>query len=141
MEEVKQLGFWQFELFGWMFSSFGAVALLLAVTGVYGVLSYSVLQRTQEIGVRVALGASRREVVGLIVGQGLRLAVVGIVVGVLGSIAVTRVIASLLYNVSPTDPLSFVGVSVFLTLLAAAASYVPARRATAVDPLVALRTE
>jgi putative ABC transport system permease protein len=141
MEEVKRLGFWQFELFGWLFGTFGAVALLLAVTGVYGVLSYSVSQRTQEIGVRVALGACRRDVVRLVVGQGLRLAAVGIAVGLLGSFGVTRVIASVLYNVTPTDPVSFVGVSLFLTLIAAAASYVPARRATAVDPLVALRAE
>jgi putative ABC transport system permease protein len=141
MNEVKQLGFWQFELFGWMFSSFGAVALLLAITGVYGVLSYSVSQRTQEIGVRVALGATRGEVTRLVVGQGLRLAVVGIAVGVLGAFGVTRVIASQLYNVTPTDPVSFIGGIVFLTALALAASYVPARRATAVDPLVALRAE
>jgi ABC-type antimicrobial peptide transport system permease subunit len=138
---VKQLGFWQFELFGWLFSTFGSVALLLAVTGVYGVLSYSVSQRTQEIGVRVALGACRRDVVRLIVGQGLRLAAVGIGVGLLASFGVTRVIASLLYNITPTDPVSFVGVSLFLTIIAAAASYVPARRAMAVDPLEALRAE
>lgn len=141
MEEVKRLGTWQFELFGWMFSIFGAVALLLAVTGVYGVLSYSVSQRTQEIGVRVALGAGRRDVVRLIVGQGLRLAVVGIAIGLIASFGVTRVIRTLLYNITPTDPISFVGVAVFLTAIAALASYVPARRATAVDPLVALRAE
>ncbi len=141
MAEVKQLGFWQFALFGWLFSTFGGVALLLAVTGVYGVLSYSVSQRTQEIGVRVALGAGRRDVVGLVVGQGLRLAAVGIGVGLLASFGVTRVIASLLYNITPTDPVSFVGVSLFLTIIAAAASYIPARRAIAVDPLEALRAE
>jgi putative ABC transport system permease protein len=141
MAEVKRLGFWQFELFGWLFSTFGAVALLLAVAGVYGLLSYSVSQRTQEIGVRVALGADRGAVVRLVVGQGLKLAGLGVAVGVLASFGVTRVIASQLYNVTPTDPASFVGVSLFLAVIAAAASYIPARRATAVDPLDALRAE
>jgi putative ABC transport system permease protein len=141
MVEVKRLGSWQFGLFGWLFSAFGAVALLLAVTGVYGLLAYAVSQRTQEIGVRVALGAKRGDVVRLIVGQGLRLAVIGVVIGIVGAFGVTRVVASLLYNVTPTDPLTFVGASLFLTLLAALASYVPTRRATAVDPLIALRSE
>lgn len=141
MDEVKRLGSWQFALFGWMFSAFGAVALLLAVTGVYGLLAYSVSQRTQEIGVRVALGASRGDVVRLIVGQGMRLAAAGIVVGLIGSFAVTHVVASLLYNITPTDPLTFVGASTFVILVAGVASYVPTRRATAVDPLIALRSE
>jgi putative ABC transport system permease protein len=141
MDEVKRLGSWQFGLFGWLFSAFGAVALLLAVTGVYGLLSYAVSQRTQEIGVRMALGAERRDVIALIVGQGLRLAGLGIVFGLLGSFGVTRVIASLLFNITPTDAASFKGASVFLMLIAVAASYVPTRRATAVDPLIALRAE
>jgi predicted permease len=141
MDEVKRLGSWQFGLFGWLFSAFGAVALLLAVTGVYGLLSYAVSQRTQEIGVRMALGAERRDVIALIVGQGLRLAGLGIVFGLLGSFGVTRVIASLLFNITPTDAASFMGASVFLMLIAVAASYVPTRRATAVDPLIALRAE
>ena len=141
MTDVKRLGSWQFGLFGWLFSAFGAVALLLAVTGVYGLLAYAVSQRTQEIGVRVALGAARRDVIRLIVGQGMRLAVVGIVLGLAASFAVTGVVASLLYNVTPTDPLTFVGSAVFLIAVAALASYVPTRRAIAVDPLVALRAE
>jgi putative ABC transport system permease protein len=141
MSEVKRLGSWQFGLFGWLFSAFGAVALLLAVTGVYGLLAYAVSQRTQEIGVRVALGAKRSDVVRLIVGQGMRLALVGIAIGIVGAFGVTRVVASLLYNITPTDPLTFVGASVFLTMLAVLASYVPTRRATAVDPVVALRSE
>ncbi len=141
MEEVKRLGSWQFGLFGWMFSAFGAVALLLAVTGVYGLLAYAVSQRTQEIGVRVALGADRRDVVGLIVGQGLRLAAVGIVLGLIGSFGVTRVIGSLLYNITPTDPVTFGGASVFIVVVALLASYVPTRRAIGVDPLEALRSE
>ena len=141
MPEVKRLGSWQYAIFGWMFSAFGAVALLLAVTGVYGLLAYSVSQRTQEIGVRVALGASRRDVSRLIVGQGLRLAGGGIVLGLMGSFGVTRIVAALLYNITPTDPVTFAGASIFLVAVALFASYVPTRRATAVDPLIALRSE
>ena len=97
-----------------MFLLFGAIALVLASIGVYGVLSYSVSQRTQEIGVRVALGAERRDVLRLIIGQGLKLAGGGIVLGIVGAFGVTPVVQSLLYNVKPTDPLSFGGVAVFL---------------------------
>jgi putative ABC transport system permease protein len=141
MEDVRQRGFWEQKLFGWMFSTFGAVALLLASVGVYGVLSYSVSQRTQEIGVRMALGAGRRDVLRLILGQGVRLAAIGIVLGLLGAFGTTHFLKSVLYNVTPTDPFSFTVVAGFLTLVAVAASYVPARRAMAVDPLVALRNE
>jgi putative ABC transport system permease protein len=120
---------------------FGGIALALAAIGVYGVLSYSVAQRTQEIGVRMALGAGRRDVLKLVVTQGIKLALVGVVIGVIGSFFITPVIKSELVNVSPTDPMSFFGVSIFLTTIAFVASYVPARRAMAVDPLVALRSE
>jgi ABC-type antimicrobial peptide transport system permease subunit len=140
-EEARLNTFWQFRLFGWMFSIFGVVALALASIGVYGVLSYAVSQRTQEIGVRMALGASRQSVFGLIVGYGARLAGIGILCGVIGAAAVTRVVTSLLYNVSATDPLSFIGTAGFLTLVALLASYIPARRATSVDPMIALRAE
>jgi putative ABC transport system permease protein len=141
MEEQRRRSFWQQTLFGWMFSIFGFVALALATVGVYGVLSYSVSQRTQEIGVRVALGAARRNVLGLIVGQGVRLAAVGVAVGLVGAFGVTPVIGTLLYNVTPSDPLSFALVAVFLMIVAAFASYIPARRALRVDPIVALRGE
>jgi putative ABC transport system permease protein len=124
-----------------MFSLFGVIALLLAAIGVYGVLSYSVAQRTQEIGVRMALGATRAAVLKLVVVQGLRLALIGVFVGVIGSYFVTPVVRTQLVNVSPSDPLSFAGVSIFLTAVAFLASYVPARRAMAVDPIVALRAE
>jgi putative ABC transport system permease protein len=140
-EEARLNTFWEFRLFGWMFSIFGAVALVLASIGVYGVLSYAVSQRTQEIGVRMALGASRQNVFALIVSQGAKLAGIGILCGVLGAAAVTRVVASLLYNVSATDPLSFVATAGFLAIVALLASYIPARRATSVDPIVALRAE
>jgi putative ABC transport system permease protein len=140
-EEARLNTFWQFRLFGWMFSVFGAVALVLASIGVYGVLSYAVSQRTQEIGIRMALGASRQNVFGVIVSQGAKLAAIGILCGVIGAAAVTRVVATLLYNVSATDPLSFVATAGFLAIVALLASYLPARRATGVDPIVALRAE
>jgi len=140
-EEARLNSFWQYRLFGWMFGIFGAVALLLASIGVYGVLSYAVSQRTQEIGVRMALGASRQNVFALVVSHGARLAAAGIVCGVLGAFGVTRVVTSLLYNVTATDPLSYVGTAVFLALVALLASYIPARRATGVDPMIALRAE
>jgi len=141
MEALRQRSFWQFRLFGWMFSTFGAIALLLASIGVYGVLSYSVSQRTQEIGVRMALGAERSHVLRLVLGQGVRLAGIGVVLGLIGAFGVTRYLKTILYNVTPTDPVSFAGVAGFLTLVAVIASYVPARRAMAVDPLIALRNE
>ena len=140
-EEARLNTFWQYRLFGWMFGIFGAVALLLASIGVYGVLSYAVSQRTQEIGVRMALGASRQNVFALVVSHGARLAAAGIVCGVLGAFGVTRVVTSLLYNVSATDPISYVATAVFLALVALLASYIPARRATGVDPMIALRAE
>jgi putative ABC transport system permease protein len=141
MEDLKARSFWERRLFGWMFGIFGGIALLLASIGVYGVLSYAVSQRTQEIGVRMALGAGRGDVLRLIVGQGLRLAIVGVVIGLMLTPLVTQFVTSQLYNVTPTDPLSFAGVAVFLTVTAFFASYFPARRAMAVDPLVALRNE
>ena len=140
-EEARVSTFFQFRLFGWMFSIFGVIALLLASIGVYGVLAYAVSQRTQEIGVRMALGASRQNVFTLIVSHGARLAGVGILCGVVGAAAVTRVVTSLLYNVSATDPISFIGTAAFLAFVALIASYLPARRATSVDPIVALRAE
>jgi putative ABC transport system permease protein len=140
-EEARFNTFWQYRLFGWMFSIFGAVALVLASIGVYGVLSYAVSQRTQEIGVRMALGASRQKVFALIVSQGARLAGFGILCGLVGAAGVTRVIKTFLYNVSTTDPVSFLLTAAFLALVAVVAAWVPARRATAVDPMIALRAE
>jgi putative ABC transport system permease protein len=141
METLRQRGYWQYFLFGWMFGMFGVVALVLAAIGVYGVLSYSVSQRTQEIGVRVALGASRGSVMALVVGGGMKLAAIGVVLGVVGAFGITPIVKSQLYNVSPTDPLTFAVVAIFLAGVALVASYVPARRAMSVDPLVALRAE
>jgi predicted permease len=140
-EENRLFSFWQDRLFGWMFSIFGAVALLLATVGIYGVLSYSVEQRTQEIGIRVALGASRREVFRMILRQSAVLAGAGIVIGAIGARLVTPFVRSILYNVTPTDPISFVSTAVFLVLIAILAGILPARRATSVDPIIALRSE
>ena len=140
-DEARANTYWEFRIYGWMFGTFGVVALVLASIGVYGVLSYSVSQRTQEIGVRMALGASRENVLGLVVGYGARLAGAGIVLGFAGAFGVTRLVTSFLYNVSATDPFSFVGTALFLALVALAASYLPARRATTVDPMIALRAE
>jgi putative ABC transport system permease protein len=141
LEDVRRLAFWQFGLYGWIFGTIGVVGLLLASVGVYGMLAYSVSQRTQEIGLRVALGAERRHVLILIVGQGLRLAGLGVAVGLALAAIGTPLARSLLYNVSPFDPVSFTAVSAFLLAVALLASYVPARRAMRVDPLVALREE
>jgi putative ABC transport system permease protein len=141
MEDLRTMGFWQYRLFGYMFAVFGAAALFLAGVGVYGVLSFSVSQRTQEIGVRMALGARHADVRGLVVRQGISLAAIGVLLGLAGAFGITRVIGSLLYNVTPTDPVSFAGVSLFLAFIAFLASYLPARRATNVDPIVALRNE
>jgi putative ABC transport system permease protein len=120
---------------------FSGLALVLAAIGIYGVISYSVAQRTRDIGIRIALGASRRDVLHDVVGLGLRLTVVGLIFGLIGAFAVTRVLSSLLYGVHSTDAVTFIAVSLVLLVVAMLASYLPARRAMRIDPIVALRYE
>ncbi len=124
-----------------LLAAFAGLALLLAVVGIYSVMSYSVSRRTHEIGIRVALGASRADVLMLVVRQGLVLALIGSVIGIAGALLLSRLMSSQLYGVSPTDPITFVAVSILLTVVALAACYIPARRAMQIDPMVALRYE
>lgn len=124
-----------------LLGTFAALAFILASVGIYGVVSYSVAQRTREIGIRVALGARRSDVLGLVLKEALRLTALGVGLGLIGAFAATRVLRSLLFEVRPTDPATFIFLSLLLTLVALLASYIPARRATKVDPLVALRYE
>jgi predicted permease len=141
LEQHMQLPLFPAQAAGVLLGMFGALALALAVVGLYGVISYSVSQRAREIGVRMALGARGGDVVKLVLSQGLRLTLVGLGVGFAGALLVSRVLSSILYGVSPTDPISFGAVAVALTLVALLASYVPARWATRVDPIHALRSE
>jgi putative ABC transport system permease protein len=122
-------------------SLFGTAAALLVCLGIYGLLAYSVAQRQREIGIRMALGAEKNDVLRMVVGQGIRLALIGVAIGIAGALALTRFLSSLLYGVTPTDPLTFIAVSVILIAVALAACYIPARRAAEVDPMVALRYE
>ena len=120
---------------------FALTALLLAGLGIYGTISYLVNERTHEIGIRLALGAKRSEIMRMILRQGLALAVAGAAVGLVGALIASHLMAGLLFGVSPIDPLTFIGVTFVLTAVALAASYIPAMRAMRVDPLVALRYE
>ena len=124
-----------------MVASFAATALLLAALGIYGVISYIVSERTRDIGIRLALGAQRENILEMVLRQGLGLAISGAAVGLVGALIGSHLMAGLLYGVRPTDPLTFVGVTLLLTVVALAACYIPARRAMRINPLIALRYE
>jgi putative ABC transport system permease protein len=139
MTEVISRSVWQPRLYAILFGVFAAVALALASIGVYGVMAYSVSERTREIGVRVALGAQRRDVLKLVIAQGMALTMIGAGIGLGAALALTRLMQSMLFEVSATDPLTFAALAVLLSVVAMLACYLPARRATKVDPMVALR--
>jgi ABC-type antimicrobial peptide transport system permease subunit len=120
---------------------FACIALIIAGVGLYGVVAFFVAQRTQEIGVRMAIGAQRSDVLRLVLGEAARMAAFGVIIGVVASLAISRLLTSLLFGISATDPLTFIGVAVLLSLVALAASFIPAYRATRVDPVTALRYE
>ena len=124
-----------------LLSIFAGIALFLAGLGIYGVMSFAVEQRTHEIGIRIALGAGRGEMLKMVVGQGMRLATIGLVLGLAGAFALSRVLTSLVFGVKPTDPVTFGAVALGLGLVALLACYIPAHRATRVDPVIALRYE
>jgi putative ABC transport system permease protein len=141
MTEIVSRSVWQPRLYAILFGVFAAVALALASVGIYGVMAYSVAERKREIGIRVALGAQRRDVLKFVVAQGMTLTLIGIGIGLAAALALTKLMRSLLFEVSATDPLTFVAIAVLLSVVALAACYLPARRATKVDPMVALRCE
>jgi putative ABC transport system permease protein len=141
MEQIMDESLWQRRLWGVLVAVFAGLALVLAAIGIYGVMSYLVSQRTREIGIRVALGASRRAVLALVIRNGFTLVIAGMFGGIAGALALSGLIKSLLFGVTPTDPATYVGVPCLLSLVAFIACYVPARRAASVDPLIALRQE
>ena len=139
-EMLAQL-MWPYRVFGTLFALFAVIALVMSAVGLYAVMAYSVTQRTAEIGIRMALGAATRQVSWLILKRGLFQVFLGLTLGLLGAFGLSRVLRTLLVEVTPTDPVTFGAITAILTVVAVAACLIPARRATRVDPLVALRSE
>jgi putative ABC transport system permease protein len=133
--------FWGPRLSAGIGSAFGLLALLLTTMGLYSVMTYAVSQQTREIGIRMALGAQLSDVMKLVLGQGIKFVIIGLTIGLIGAFLVSRLLSSLLLNVGTTDPLTFIGMSALLLLVALLACYIPARRAAKVNPLVALKYE
>jgi ABC-type antimicrobial peptide transport system permease subunit len=139
MDELVEEQVGQRRLLVILLGSFAGVALLLALIGIYGNIAYSVAQRTQEMGIRRALGAQQSDILLLVVGQGFRLALGGVAVGIAAAFGLTRLMKTLLFHVSVTDPATYAGVALVFLIVALAASYIPARRATRIDPMAALK--
>jgi ABC-type antimicrobial peptide transport system permease subunit len=141
VQQILGQGLWPARMGAALLGLFGALALILASIGIYGVLAYSVAQRTSEIGLRMALGAQPRQVLRLVLRQGMLLALIGAAVGILVALPVARLASGLLYGVSATDPITYAAITLLLMGVALLACYLPARRATRIDPLVALRVD
>jgi ABC-type antimicrobial peptide transport system permease subunit len=136
-----QQAFWADQMAAGFVGGLGLLAIFLGAIGLYGVVAFTVNRRSREIGIRMALGAERHDILRLVLGHGLALAAIGTGIGLLASLAVMRLLSTLLYGVRPTDPLTFAGSSVLVILIALAASWIPARRAASIDPMQSLRTE
>jgi ABC-type antimicrobial peptide transport system permease subunit len=141
MDELRATGLQSDRFNLWLMGSFALLALLLAALGIYGVMTYTTAQRTRELGIRLALGAQSSDVLKLVTVDGMKLAFIGVALGLLSSFALTRLMTSMLFDVTTTDPLTFSLVPLLLAVVSLAACYIPARRATKVDPLIALRSE
>jgi putative ABC transport system permease protein len=141
MEDWTGLSLAQPRFQSYLFVIFGAIALLLTAVGLYGVIAYSVAQRTQEIGTRMALGAQQANILKLVVGEGMLLAILGAVIGIAGALGISGLLQKLVYEVSPTDPATIAAITVTILCVSLLAAYVPARRAARIDPMTALRNE
>jgi len=141
LDQMLSNTMWPYRVFGGLFALFAFIGLVLSAVGLYAVMAYSVTQRTSEIGIRMALGAEGRQVSWLFLKRGLLQLAIGLAIGLAGAFGLSRVLGSLLVQITPTDPLTFLVITGLLTMVGLAACVIPARRATRVDPLVALRTE